>query len=49
LALLGVIMTGSLNWLNGKSMLGTRGFPVALLQHFAQDAVIFAFFVMCLP
>jgi hypothetical protein len=36
-------------WLNGKSILETRGFTVAFLLHFAQDAVIFAFFVMSLP
>jgi hypothetical protein len=42
-------MAALLGWLNGKSMLETRGFTVAFLLHFAQDAVIFAFFVMSMP
>ena len=45
---LGVLMSGFLGWLNGKSMLESRGFTIAFILHFAQDAVIFAFFVLSL-
>jgi membrane protease YdiL (CAAX protease family) len=42
----GVVMATLLGWLNGKSVLETRGFTVAFLLHFVQDAIIFAFFLM---
>lgn len=41
--LVGVLMSGVLGWLLGKSMLETRGFAWAWFIHFLQDVLIFSF------
>ncbi len=41
--IIGVIMTGVLGWLLGKSMLETKGFFWAWFIHFIQDVMIFSF------
>lgn len=45
---LGVLMSGAMGWALGKSILETRGFTIAWVLHFVQDAIIFTFFVMSL-
>ena len=42
---IGVLLSGFLGWLLGKSMLETRGFFVAWLVHFVTDIPIFMFFI----
>ena len=39
----GVLMSGVLGWLLGKSMLETRGYFWAWFIHFTQDIIVFAF------
>jgi hypothetical protein len=41
----GVILSGFLGWLLGKSMLETRGFLIAWMVHFITDIPIFLFFI----
>lgn len=43
---IGVLLSGFLGWLLGKSMLETRGFFVAWLVHFITDIPIFLFFIV---
>jgi hypothetical protein len=42
---IGVILSGFLGWLLGKSMLETRGFLIAWMVHFITDIPIFLFFI----
>lgn len=44
--IVGVLMTGFLAWLLGKSMLETRGFLWAWFIHFVPDVVIFASYAL---
>lgn len=43
---IGVLLSGFLGWLLGKSMLETRGFSIAWLVHFITDIPIFLFFIV---
>ena len=44
--IIGVLLSGFLGWLLGKSMLETKGFFVAWLVHFITDIPIFLFFIV---
>jgi len=44
--IMGVLLSGFLGWLLGKSMLETKGFFVAWLVHFITDIPIFLFFIL---
>jgi membrane protease YdiL (CAAX protease family) len=46
-SIIGVLITGLLGWLLGKSMLETKGFFWAWFIHFIQDVMIFSFIATC--